>query len=129
MLRKNAIDYFAAVTGLLIAGVAVPAVSAQTQPDNTRVNKEDRSSAAVTADQQKNDHNDRYLTQQIRKAVMADKTLSTYAHNVKVISQNGNVTLKGPVQSEDERKTVLAKAEQIAGAGNVTDQLSIKTSQ
>jgi osmotically-inducible protein OsmY len=129
MLRKNAIDYFAAVTGLLIAGIAVPAVSAQNQPDNTRVNKEDRSSAAVTADQQKNDHNDRYLTQQIRKAVMADKTLSTYAHNVKVVSQNGNVTLKGPVRSEDERKTVLAKAEQIAGAGNVTDQLSIKSSQ
>ena len=129
MLRKNVIDQLAAVTGLLIAGIAVPAVSAQTQPDNTRVNKEDRSSAAVTADQQKNDHNDRYLTQQIRKAVLADKTLSTYAHNVKVVSQNGNVTLKGPVRSDEEKKTVIAKAEQIAGAGNVTDQLSIKTSQ
>lgn len=129
MLRKNAIDYFAAVTGLLVAGIAVPAVSAQNQPDNTGVNKGDRSSSAVTADQQKNDHNDRYLTQQIRKAVVADKTLSTYAHNVKVISQNGNVTLKGPVRSDDERKTVIAKAEQIAGAGNVTDQLSIKASQ
>lgn len=129
MLRKNVIDQLAAVTGLLIAGIAVPAVSAQTQSDNTRVNKEDRSSAAVTADQQKNDHNDRYLTQQIRKAVMADKTLSTYAHNVKVVSQNGNVTLKGPVRSDEEKKTVIAKAEQIAGAGNVTDQLSIKTSQ
>ena len=129
MLRKNVIDQLAAVTGLLIAGIAVPAVSAQTQPDNTRVNKEDRSSAAVTADQQKNDHSDRYLTQQIRKAVMADKTLSTYAHNVKVVSQNGNVTLKGPVRSDEEKKTVIAQAEQIAGAGNVTDQLSIKTSQ
>lgn len=129
MFRKNIVDQLAAVTGLLIAGIAVPAASAQTQPDNTRVNKEDRSSAAVTADQQKNDHNDRYLTQQIRKAVIADKTLSSYAHNVKVVSQNGNVTLKGPVRSDDERKTVVAKAEQIAGAGNVTDQLSIKTSQ
>lgn len=126
MLRKNAIDYFAAVTGLLIAGFAVQLAPAQTQPDNTRVNKEDRSSTAVTADQQKNNHSDRYLTQQIRKAVMADKSLSTYAHNVKIVSQNGNVTLKGPVRSEDERKSVVGKAEQIAGSGNVTDQLSVK---
>ena len=126
MLRNNAIDYFAAVTGLLVAGFAVQLAPAQTQPDNTRVNKEDRSSTATTADQQKNDHTDRYLTQQIRKAVVADKSLSTYAHNVKIVSQKGNVTLKGPVRSEDERKSVVAKAEQIAGSGNVTDQLSVK---
>jgi osmotically-inducible protein OsmY len=57
---------------------------------------------------------------------MADKSLSTYAHNVKVISQDGAVTLKGPVRSDDERKSIIAKAERIAGQGRVTDQLSVK---
>jgi hyperosmotically inducible protein len=127
MLRKHALPQFAAVAGILFAGLAVQAVSAHTQPDNTKVNKEDRSSSAVTADQQKNDHNDRYLTQQIRKAVMADKTLSSYAHNVKIVSQDGTVTLKGPVRSDDERKAIIAKAEQIAGSGKVTDQLAVKS--
>lgn len=129
MLRIHAIDHFAAITGLLIAGFAASVAPAQTQPDNTGVNKQDRSAGAVTADQQKNDHNDRYLTQQIRKAVVADKSLSTYGHNVKIISQHGNVTLKGPVRSEEEKKAIVAKAEQIAGTGNVTDQLSVKTTQ
>ncbi len=123
-LRNNAIQKFA-LTGILAAGVALQFGWAQ-QPDNTGVNKEDRSGAAATADSQKENHNDRYLTQQIRKAVMADKSLSTYAHNVKVISQDGAVTLKGPVRSDDERKSIIAKAEQIAGQGRVTDQLSVK---
>ncbi len=128
MFRKLGIDQIAAVTGLLIAGLVAQAAPAQTQPDNTKVNQGDGSASAVTADQQKNNHTDRYLTQQIRKAVVADKSLSTYGHNVKIISQNGAVTLKGPVRSEDERVSIVAKAEQIAGPGNVTDQLSVKSS-
>jgi osmotically-inducible protein OsmY len=125
MLRKPAFPQLA-IAGILVAGLGVQLAPAQTQPDNTRVNKQDRSSTAVTADQQKNDHNDRYLTQQIRKAVMADKSLSTYAHNVKIVSQQGIVTLKGPVRSDDEKRSIVAKAEQIAGPGKVTDQLSVK---
>ncbi len=130
MLRKHAIlPSHAALAAILIGGLALQAAPAQTQPDNTKVNKQDQAAGAVTADQQKSNHTDRYLTQQIRKAVIADKSLSTYAHNVKIISQNGNVTLKGPVRSEDEKQTIVAKAEQIAGSGNVTDQLSVKSSQ
>jgi hyperosmotically inducible periplasmic protein len=125
MSRKNAFPRFAALAGLLMSGLALQTLTAQNQPDNTGVNKQDRSSGAVTADQQKNDHTDRYLTQQIRKAVMADKSLSTYGHNVKIVSQDGAVTLKGPVHSEDERKSIMAKAEQIAGTGKVTDQMSV----
>jgi hyperosmotically inducible periplasmic protein len=120
--RKQSFLPFVALTGILL----VQAAAAQTQPDNTKVNKEDRSSGAVTADQQKDNHDDRYLTQQIRKAVMGDKSLSTYAHNVKIISQQGQVTLKGPVRSEDEKKSIMAKAEQIAGPGKVTNELSVK---
>ena len=62
----------------------------------------------------------------IRSAIVSDKSLSTYAHNVKVISQHGQVTLKGPVHSDDERKSIEAKAVEVAGSGNVTNQLSVK---
>jgi len=98
-----------------------------TPPDNTKTNKRDRSPSATTADQQKMNVNDRELTQKIRKAVMADKSLSTYAHNVKIVSQNGAVTLKGPVRSEDEKKAIVAKAVEVAGsADKVTDEITVK---
>jgi hyperosmotically inducible protein len=58
----------------------------------------------VTADQQKENARDRELTQNIRRALMQDKTLSSYAHNVKVIAQGGQVTLKGPVRTEEEKR-------------------------
>jgi osmotically-inducible protein OsmY len=106
---------------LLAAGL----VFAQ-QPDNTKMNKGDGSAGAVTADQQKMNSGDRDLTRKIRRAVVGDKSLSTYAHNVKIISQNGKVTLKGPVRSEDERHDIVSKANDVAGAGNVDDQLSVK---
>jgi len=114
-------------TGVLAGSLAMigPAV-AQTQPDNTKVNKQDRAPGAVTADQQKMNQPDRKITQEIRKSVMADKSLSTYAHNVKIVTQNGTVTLKGPVRSEDEKKAIVAKATEVAGAGKVTDELTVK---
>ena len=68
---------------------------------------------------------DRTLTQGIRRALMKDKTLSTYAHNVKIITVGGNVTLKGPVRSEEEKRTVEARATELAGAGHVTNQMSV----
>jgi len=89
---------------LTLTGAAIAQDPGSTKPDNTKVNKQDRGATATTADQQKNNLTDRELTQKIRKAVIADKSLSTYAHNVKIISQNGSVTLKGPVKSEDEKK-------------------------
>ena len=55
----------------------------------------------------------------IRSAIMKDKSLSTYAHNIKVIAQDGTVTLKGPVHTETEKQTLVAKATQIAGDGKV----------
>jgi len=96
------------------------------EPDNTKVNKRDKAKGAVTADQQKENPNDRELAQQIRKAVVAEKSLSTYAHNVKIVAQHGAVTLRGPVRSDDEKKTIVARAEQIAGSGKVTDELTVK---
>jgi osmotically-inducible protein OsmY len=65
------------------------------------------------------------LTQQIRKAIMADKSLSTNAKNVKIITANGFVTLRGPVNTPQEKATIEAKAQSIAGANNVDSQLEI----
>ncbi|HWF39361.1 MAG TPA: BON domain-containing protein [Candidatus Acidoferrales bacterium] len=96
--------------------------AAQVAPDNSKQNQ-DRN--APTADQQKTDKSDRLMTQKIRKSIMADKSLSTYAHNVKVISQNGKVTLRGPVHSEQEKATVESKAADVAGKDNVTSYIDV----
>ncbi len=91
-------------------------------PDNTKVNKQ----TMPTADQGKNNTTDRDLMRNIRRAVVKDKTLSTYGHNVKIVAQGGKVTLKGPVHSEDEKKTIDGYAQKFAGDGNVDDQLTVK---
>jgi hyperosmotically inducible protein len=94
--------------------------------DNTKVNQRDQNPNEPTADQQKDNRSDRDITQQIRQAIMKDKSLSTYAHNVKIITQGGQVTLKGPVRSDDEKKSVEAKATEIAGENKVTSELEVK---
>jgi osmotically-inducible protein OsmY len=119
------------LTLLLSASWAVPvraqSADSQPKPDNTSVNKRDRDPAEATADQQKMNPADRALTAKIRKSIMADKSLSTYAHNVKIISQNGTVTLKGPVRSDDELKTIVSKATDEAGSSDkVVNQLAVK---
>lgn len=108
------------------SGSLVSLKAQQTPPDNTKVNQRDRAAGEPTADQGKNNASDLDLMKKIRKSIAGDKSLSSYAHNVKVISQNGQVTLKGVVRSEDEKRAVAQKASDIAGAGNVTDELTIK---
>ena len=100
--------------------------SQQAPPDNTKVNERDKNKSEPTADQQKDNRSDRDITQEIRQSVMKDKSLSTYAHNVKIISQNGMVTLKGPVRSEEEKSAVEAKATAIVGQEKVTSELEVK---
>ena len=96
-------------------------------PDNTKTNKTD--AAKPTADQQKQNKSDLAITQEIRQLVIKDKALSTYAHNVKIITQNGSVTLSGPVNSEEEKKSVEAKANQVAGATHVKSEIQITAKQ
>ena len=98
---------------------------AQTAPDNTGRNVRDRSGATLTPGNQSESQVDRDLTQRIRKAIMADKSLSTTAKNVKIITVNGAVTLRGPVKSLHEKEAIEAKAQQIAGATNVENQLEV----
>jgi hyperosmotically inducible protein len=98
----------------------------QPAPDNTKTNKDQ---PAPTADDQKMNAADREITQKIRKSIHQDTSLSTYAHNIKIISQNGKVTLRGPVRSEDDKKNLQAKAVAVAGDGNVTNLLEIAPSK
>ena len=115
----------AVLIGVLSGSTGSILAQTQTPPDNTKVNTRDRAAGAVTADQQKENPADRDLAQKIRRSLTRDKTLSTYAHNVKVVAQGGQVTLKGPVRSEQEKKDIEAKAVEVAGAGHVVNEISI----
>lgn len=116
---------------VLGACLIVPAASrrqdqsapATTSQDNSATNK----SHAVTADQQSEASADRALTQKIRKAIMADKLLSVFGHNVKIITKGGAVTLKGPVPSDDEKERIGSLAADAAGGPDkITNQLTVK---
>lgn len=101
------------------------AEAAATAPDNTKNNKADRTNRAATADAQTNKSSDMDLTKRIRKSVMADKALSTYAHNVKIVTVNGSVTLNGVVRSEQEKSALEMKAAAVAGKDNVVNDLKV----
>lgn len=111
-----------AASSFVFGGQAADTQAAK--PDNTKVNKRDRAEGARTADQQKMNSSDREITRKIRQAIYKDKSLSTYAHNVKIITRDGAVTLKGPVRSEEEKKNVEAKAAEVAG-GKVTSEVEV----
>ena len=122
---KSVVCELALAGAFLLPGV-VQASQQQPTPDNTKVNQRDRNGNEPTADQGKNNLSDREVMRQIRRNVVQDKSLSTYSHNIKIISQHGKVTLKGPVHSEDEKNTIEQYARQVAGDQNVTDDLTVK---
>lgn len=95
-------------------------------PDNSGVNVRDRNPEAMTAGQQSNAKGDVELTRRIRRAVVKDNSLSMMAHNVKIISANGGVILRGPVKTEEEKAAIARKAQAIAGADKVDNQLEVK---
>ena len=114
--------------GVTLMATPTPFQQDPQQPaaDNTKMNKDQNS---PTAGQQSTNPADRAITQKIRKAIHEDKTLSTYAHNIKIISQDGKVTLLGPVRSDEEKSNLEAKAIAVAGQGNVTNNLEIAPSK
>ncbi len=130
---KNISRTFLCIGLLLGVGVLTHAQEPNNQAppasDNTKTNQRDRSANEPTADQQRETRSDRDITQQIRRSIMNDKSLSTYAHNVKVITQQGQVTLKGPVQSENEKKSIEAKAAEVVGENKVSSELNVKPQQ
>jgi hyperosmotically inducible periplasmic protein len=103
-----------------------PALLAQVAPDNTGRNVRDRGGLTLTPGDQSESEADRTLTQEIRKAVVADDSLSILAKNIKIITVDGVVTLRGPVQSPREKETIGTKAQQIAGIDKIDNQLEVK---
>jgi osmotically-inducible protein OsmY len=114
--------------GLSLLATLVPRhVDAQhSAPDNASINK-DR--MGPTADQRKMNLSDRAITQKIRKAIHHDRRLSLYGRNIKIFIQDGKVTLRGPVRSEEEKVNLEAKAASVAGQENVTNQLEVAPSK
>jgi hyperosmotically inducible protein len=100
--------------------------SATAEADNTKVNERDRDDSALTAMDQGNGEQDIKITQQIRQAVMDDDSLSFNAKNVKIITVDGKVTLRGPVANSKERTTIGAAAKRVAGGARVDNQLEVE---
>lgn len=115
----------ALVGALAVGSLLIHAVSAQTPSVAVPPSSQGR----VTADDQGNNPRDLALTQQIRKSVIADKSLSMSAHNVQIVSTEGTVTLSGTVAASDEKEKVVAIASQVAGADHIVDRLTIAASK
>ena len=94
-------------------------------PDNTGRNERDRGGDTKTPGDQAENEADRTITQNVRQAITSDDRLSTNAKNVKIITQDGTVTLRGPVKSENEKNEIEAKAKQVAGVKRVDNQLEV----
>lgn len=136
LLPFNVLNTVLVASALLVVAAlfTVPSVASRqpqdrsqtaTAPDNSGQNK----APGSTADQQSNRKSDVSITRQIRQSIVADKSLSTYAHNVKIITQHGVVTLKGPVKSEDEKQAIANKAETVVGsAGMVKNDITVDNS-
>ena len=97
-----------------------PAVDPSNSANKERHNQES------TADRQSNAQSDLDLTAKIRRSIVDDKSLSTSAHNVKIVAENGQVTLKGPVKSEAEKNAIQQQASSIAGQPNVKNELDVQ---
>jgi hyperosmotically inducible periplasmic protein len=100
-------------------------VSQTAEPDNSGRNVRDRSGDTKTPGDQSENEADRTITQNIRQAITGDDSLSTNAKNVKIITNDGTVTLRGPVKSEKEKTEIEAKAKQVAGVKRVDNQLEV----
>ena len=140
--RSVKLTLYSGIMGLLFAGAGIVFSSAfaisnakadmnsdtanGVAADNSKANKRTTSDQQLTSQDQSNGKSDTEITRAIRQSLVKDSQLSTYAHNVKIITQDGKVTLKGPVRSEQEKSIIAKKANKmIAGAQNVENQLEI----
>jgi osmotically-inducible protein OsmY len=104
---------------------SAPAPASAADSDNSKVNQRDKAGDTPTADSQANDKVDLETTRQIRKAIVDDSSLSTYAHNVKIVTEGGDVVLRGPVRSAEEKAQVGALARKAAGTHAVRNELEV----
>jgi len=132
----NAITYSAAATlaFLLFAGnvaaadgtLQLAASDQRPDADDTERNVRDRKDTTLTPMDQGGSESDRTITQEIRRAVVAQDRFSTNAKNVKIITVDGVVTLRGPVKTADEKATIASLAGRTAGAKRVDNQLELE---
>ena len=113
---------------LSTVSVAAMAADDKTKPDNTAINERDRSRETQTSGDQSNSSADLKITQAIRQALMKDSELSTTAKNIKIITDNGQVTLRGPVKNAQEKAKIDQLARSTAGGAKIDDQLDVKGS-
>ena len=111
---------------LSTVSVAAMAADDKTKPDNTAINERDRSPETQTSGDQSNSSADLKITQAIRQALMKDGELSTTAKNIKVITANGQVTLRGPVNNAQEKAKIDQIAKSAGGGAKIVDQLDVK---
>jgi hyperosmotically inducible periplasmic protein len=116
------------LTCLSTVSLAAMAADDKTKPDNTAINERDRSRETQTSGDQSNSSADLKITQAIRQALMKDSELSTTAKNVKIITNNGQVTLRGPVKNAQEKAKIDQLARSAAGGAKIDDQLEVKGS-
>ena len=116
------------LTCLSTISLAAMAADDRTKPDNTAINERDRSGETQTSGDQSNSSADLKITQAIRQALMKDGELSTTAKNVKIITNNGQVTLRGPVKNAQEKAKIDQLARSAAGGAKIDDQLDVKGS-
>jgi len=100
--------------------------ASSTAPNNTGINQRDRSNTTTTPTDQPNDRADIKLAAAVRRAITKDKSLSTAAHNVKLVAASGVVTLRGPVANSAEKAKVEEIATAVAGVTRVDNQLDVK---
>ncbi len=112
-----------------LSAVSLAAMAADDKkPDNTATNERDRSGETQTSGDQSNSSTDLKTTQAIRQALMKDSELSTTAKNIKIITDNGQVTLRGPVTNAQEKARIDQLARSAAGGAKIVDQLDVKGS-
>ena len=107
---------------------AAMAADDETKTDNTAINERDRSRETQTSGDQSNSSADLKITQAIRQALMKDGELSMTAKNIKIITDNGEVTLRGPVKNAQEKAKIDQLARSAAGGAKIVDQLDVKKS-
>ena len=126
-LMKRTLLVLTCLSALSLAALAED--NEKTKPDNTVTNDRDRSGETKTSGDQSNSSADLKITQAIRQALMKDRELSTTAKNIKVITANGQVTLRGPVKSAQEKAKIDQLARSAAGGAQIDDQLDVKGSK
>lgn len=106
--------------------LALTMLAANSDLENTERNVRDRNEQNITPENQKETRNDRQITAEIRSFIVKDKSLSRNAHNAKIITQQGMVTLRGPVENSIEKSKLQSIAQKIRGVKQVDNQLEIK---